>query len=302
VGSDDYVLDILDDLILRQVVFVALDDDAIVGMGAYRETPDDGAWVGAARTHPDYRRKGVAVAVLRAFEGLARNKGRTALRLWSESSNAAGRASAKSAGLREVARFARRVAPASRRGVRPTSAGLTDDAWAALSASSYLAKGAGFAAHEGAFIRLTRAVAHRLANTGALVSWGDRAALASAPFVRADPSVLEVAPLLGPPEAVLEDARGIARTLGAGTVEAFVPHERNILAAAEAAGFEAGTWGDEAVLCEKPLGASTVVRRARRTFAEINASRRSGYAAHARLAPSGHSHGTTGPHEDRWNR
>ena len=301
-GPDDYVLELLEDLVLRQVVFVALDDDAIVGMGAYRETPDDGAWVSAARTHPAYRRKGVAGALLHAFEGLARNKGRRALRLWSESSNGAGLATAHAAGLEEVTRFARRVAPAARRAVRPATAGLTDTGWGELERSSFLAKGRGFVGHASAFVRFTRPVAHLLANTGSLVRWDGCAALLSESPTSTSADVLEVSPLLGAPDQVLRDAAGLARARGAASVEVFLPHDRDLLRAADAAGLEPGSWGQEAVLCEKPLSVSTIVRRKRRTYAEINASKRSGYAALARLAPGGHTHGATGPHEDRWNR
>lgn len=298
VGPDDYVLEILDDLILRQVVFVALDDDRIAGMGATRDTVDEAAWVSAARTHPAYRQKGVAVSLLRAFEGLARNKGRHAIRLWAESTNEAGIATAAAAGLGEVARFARVAGPAASRSVRPEPAGLTDAKWAELERSPVLAKGRAFVAYDGTFLRLTRGVAHRLANAGALVAWDGKAALLSGPDEGAREGILRVSPLLGPAEAVLMDAPRMARARGAAFVEVIGPHAPEFIRAAKAAGLAPGSWGREIVLCEKALSASTVVRRRRRTYGEINASKRTGYGA---LAPSSHAHGETGPHEDRWN-
>src|SRR2546428_7126553 len=107
VAPDDYVIDRLEDLILLGVVNVALDGERIVGMMHYSPAVDGSAWLRAARTHPDYRRRGVAGALLDSFAGLGSRSGVIALRLWSSAANEAGNASAKTSGFHEVGRFSR---------------------------------------------------------------------------------------------------------------------------------------------------------------------------------------------------
>ncbi len=71
VGPDDYVIPMVEDMTLHGVIHVALDGDRIVGMMHYTETIDRSGWLGAARTRPDHRRKGVASALMGSFTGLA---------------------------------------------------------------------------------------------------------------------------------------------------------------------------------------------------------------------------------------
>jgi len=302
VGPDDYILRVLDDLLLRNVTFVALDDDRIVGSMTYREVFDGSAWLSAARTHPRYRRKGVALALVRALEGVARMKGLHALRLWSSASNRAGVAAFTRAGFREVARFDRIVSDAARSPTRVSLAriALTEDTWSRIEGSPLLARTNGYVAHEWAFVPLDRANAHYLSNRGALWGWGANAVILADASETFGDDVLEMSPVHGDLRAILREAPRIARGRERGRVESFVPHDEGTLRIAADAGFAPGSWGKEAILCERLLDVAKVVRRVRKTYAEINASKRSGYAALALLAPGGHGH--TGPHEDRWNR
>jgi hypothetical protein len=100
---------------------------------------------------------------------------------------------------------------------------------------------------------------------------------------------------------VLQGMPAAAWNRGAKRVAGFVPHDRAVLQAAEKAGFETVPWGKEAVLFERPVEVGPASYRKRRTYAEIAAGKREGYAALALLAGK-HDHGHTGPHEDRWNR
>lgn len=302
VGPDDYALRILDDLILRAVTYVALDGDRIVGTTTYHEVFDGSAWVSVARTHPAYQGKGVATALVQALEGLARMKGLAALRLWTETTNRAGIATFTKAGFREVARFARRIAPAAR-GKAPAdlrALRLTEDLWSSIETSPILALSRGYVAHGYDFVPLTRGTAHLLANRDALWGWaGQRALLAHLHEWTEDPA-LQVTALSGDVARILRDAPRIAAARGRRWAVSFLPLDGDVLRTAEASGYRPGSWGREAILCEKTLAPSTVARRARRTYAEIHAAKRTGYAALGLLAPS-HGHGPPGPHEDRWN-
>lgn len=303
VGEDDYVLEILDDHILRAVTYVALEGDRIVGSMTYREVFDGSAWLSAARTHPDYREKGVATSLLQSLEGVARMKGLPTLRLWTSASNAAGVASFQSNGFREVARFTRMQAPAARSETKSHLEPLryTESLWSSIESSDVLRRSNFYLAHEYVFVPVARATIHLLSSKGALWGWdrnGVALAEATETFVE---HVLELEPLFGDVAAILKEAPAIAKARGKTRVESFLPHDRAILEVARDAGFKPTSWGQEAILCEKSLGVAKVVTRVRKTYAEIAASKRSGYAALALLAPSGHSHGHTGPHEDRWN-
>src|SRR3972149_2092457 len=116
VGPDDYLLAYLDHAL-----------------------PDGSAWLSAARTHPEFQRKGVARALIRAVESLAQRSGRTALRLWTEVTNEAAIATFQATGFREVARFGRRMARAAATEPPKLEPFLAnEDLWSSLDASPIL--------------------------------------------------------------------------------------------------------------------------------------------------------------------
>ena len=300
VGEDDYLPEYLDDLILRGVTFVAFDDARIVGTMTYHEALDGTAWLSGARTHPDYQRRGVARALVSALENLARLKGLKALRLWTEATNEAGIATFQAAGFLEVARIARFVADASgTRAVAPKALNLSEDLWASIEASAVLKASNGYAHAGEGFVRVDRPTLHALVNRRLLLGWNGNGAVLE-PYDGPRESVLGVHPVFGDVREILRAAPALARAQGHASVETFLPHARRFLEVARSLGYAYGTWAREAILCEKSLSVSTVVLRKRKTVAEINASKRSGYGALARLAPA-HGHGQAGPHEDRWN-
>lgn len=300
VGSDDYVLEILDDLILREQTFVALDDDLIIGMTTARDLVDGSAWLHAARTRPAYRRKGVATALVQTIEGLARMKGLGALRLWTNADNNAGVGAYRKAGFKEIGRFSRFRATAERGRTPPIAHRfvLDEDVWTELQGSPILASGAGYVACDYAFLPLVRGTAHLLANRGSLVRIGEDLALVDE-LAFAQDVHLEITPVAGDLGRILRHGRGLAAQRGLKEVETFLPLTPGGTVAARVSGYRPVSWGQDAVLCEKLLGTSTVAPRRRRTYAEIAAEKRSGYGALSRLAPGGHGH--AGPHEDRWN-
>lgn len=296
VGPDDYVLEYLEDLLLRAVTYVALDGDRIVGMMTYSEVFDGSAWLGQARTLPEYRQRGVAASLTEALEGLARMKGLHALRLLTEATNRAGVASFQKMGFREVARFARMGADAS---ARPTRARIerktpSEELWTSLAASPIVRQGSGYVGYEYVFVPLNRGNFHYLANLGDLWGWDGIVLLIAEAGATFPGPLLNVSPLAGDARTFFRELPALAKARGAPRVETFVPHDRELIGIAAGEGLEPASWGQEAILAEKLLSGATVARRTRKTYAEIYAATRPA-AGHA----SGHS--PPGVHEDRWN-
>lgn len=254
VGPDDYVPRFLERFVRESVTLVALDRGQIIGMMVYDETPDGGVWLHAGRTHPDYRRQGVATSLNQTSERLARAHGRSSLRLWAHASNAASLAAARKAGFEERATFTRMraaAAPGRTVGLEPLSA---SDAFALRTSLPFLRPSAGYLFHDFYFMPLTRSTASWLSHHGALWRFGGNAVSLSADFEDPEGTDLQMQLLGGHAEAILRAAPTIAGSRGAGRVESFLPHVPALLRTARACGFSAMEWGQEAVLLEKRLG------------------------------------------------
>jgi GNAT superfamily N-acetyltransferase len=280
VGPDDYVIERLDDLILRSVVHVAIAGwDRIVGMMSYRPCIDGSAWLGQARTHPDFRRQGVARAIMENFVGVARASRVSALRLWSEATNAEGLAAPTTAGFREVARFGRLVGPAARGATRASPAAFDESLWGLVAASPIITRGKGYVHHDSAFVPATRPVVFAIASRGSFRAWKDN--LISVAVDARHRETLEVTMWAGRPPELLEEVCRQAAAAGCSETEVFLPHDRDLLAEARRVGFQEGTWGGEVVLLELPVVSAPLRKRVRPTYGELYAKR----------AGHGHDHG-----------
>lgn len=277
VGPDDYVVHFLDDMILKEVVNVALGGDGrAIGMMAYRRCVDGAAWLGQARTHPDFRRQGVARALVDSFVGLARASGVPALRLWSESTNQEAIASFTACGFKEIARFVRVVGPSARGKAKAAPRTFDEDLWRQIAGSTIVARGRGYVSHDWTFVPATRPVAFVLVSQGLFRAWDGNL------FTIARPSGdLEQAFAFtmwsGRPSELLSEACRQAAMVGRAHVETFLPHDRDLLAEARRAGFEPGSWGREAIFCELPVTAATFTRRVRPTYGELAGQRGQGH-------------------------
>src|SRR2546426_6851383 len=190
VGGDDYVIDLLEDLILHGVVHVALDGDRIVGMMHYAPAIDGSAWLATARTDPKVRRRGVAAALVQSFVGLASRSRVPVLRLWSAAKNAGGNASAKAGGFREVARFSRVTRGAEKGVAKAAAITVETELVEEIQASPLLRLSNGYVPYERYFVSLTPANVHLLANAGTLLRGAGEAALVGThPAGHPDPTV-----------------------------------------------------------------------------------------------------------------
>lgn len=252
VGPDDYVPDFLDAFLATGVVVIAEDRGRVIGMVVYHNVPDGSAWLHAARTHPDQRRRGVATALMSRCEGLARQRHRSAMRLWAAADNVPSVQANRKFGYRELARFTRLRCDAQARTDAPPLEPLRVDArtWPALQGSSILQLSGGFLYHDFYFLRADRPNLEGLARAGALWKLGDVGVSLSAGV--AD-TTLQVQPLFGGLDAALRAAPMVAAVRGSGSAEVFLPHRAEVLERARAAGYRRMGWGWEAILFEKRL-------------------------------------------------
>lgn len=279
VGENDYVIPELESLLLRSVVHVALEGDRIVGMMAYRPCLDGSAWLGQARTHPDFRRQGVARAIIDNFSGLARNSNVSTLRLWSESTNEEGLASFATAGFREVGRFVRVMRDLPRTPRKPSGRGtprskpraFDEDLWRQVAASAIVRKGQGYAYHEGYFVASARPVVFGLAARGVFRGWDGNLLALTDPQIPSDEVWFTM--WAGRPAEIFPETMRLAAANRWDSLQTFLPNDADLLAEARSAGYDLGTWGREAVLAELSIAPTDLRKRTRPTYAELAAAR-----------------------------
>jgi ribosomal protein S18 acetylase RimI-like enzyme len=273
VGPDDYVPGFLERFVRDSVTLVAADGPLLVGMMVYDEPPDGSAWLHAARTHPEYRRRGVATALMSSCEAVARRRHRTAMRLWASADNVPSVTANRGYGFCERARFSRMRALAARGGAPPSLERLRLDAsaWASIRRSEVLRRSAGFLFHDFYFLRLDRTNALRLSRRQALWRLGPLGFSLSADLEGRQG--VQIQPLFGDLVGLLRAAPTLAAALGAERVESFLPHAEAVLATARESGFRPMEWGQEAILFEKPLSRSSPGRGSRRPSRSVSAPR-----------------------------
>ncbi len=254
VGPEDYVLGFLERFVRDSTTLIAVEGLHVVGMMVYDDTPDGSVWLHAARTHPEYRRQGVATALNLASDARARSRGRKSLRLWADASNTPSATAARRVGFEERARFTRMriAASGSPSEVRLEPVDLRRH-WPVLEGSPLLKLSAGYVFHDFYFLPLTRANAAWLDRERALWRSGGNMVSVSEDFEAPRGKHLQLQLLAGDADAILRAAPSIAASRGADRVESFLPHDARLLASARRAGFEPMEWGQEAILFEKPL-------------------------------------------------
>lgn len=255
VGADDYVPDFVDAFLETGVILVAEDAQRVIGMMVYHDIPDGSAWLHAARTHPDYRRRGVATALMSAGEALSQERRRTAMRLWASADNAPSVAANRKYGFRERARFTRMRIPAAHLEEAPALEALRPraDDWSSIEASPILRVSAGYIFHDFYFLPLDPRNAGRLADEGALWRFGSNGLSMSEDYEDVWGKDLQIQPLFGDLGRILRACPSIAAARGADRVETFLPHDASFLRTAREAGFVPMEWGQEAILFEKVL-------------------------------------------------
>ena len=258
VGSHDYVLGYLPEMVAAREARVVEQDGRVVALAGITECADGALWLGQLRTDPRFRRRGFATLLLDdAFERVVR-EGRPALRLWTSRRNAVAQVLFSRDGFRRVAVFTRMVASAGGRraggrggrGAPEAAAGETLRAaalWTWWRRSRVCRSGKGYLDYRWHFFPLSPSVLGKMIERGevfassgvAVVGWceeGDAAAYGA---------------VLAGAETAFLQLRRLAATMGRGRVEVFLPDSRPLVRAARAAGYRPADWGRAAILFER---------------------------------------------------
>ncbi len=253
-GPDDYVIFMLKDLIENAKTVVAEDQGRIIGTTTYRAQKDRSGWLSSARTHPDYRRQGVATAIMNRCEEIAREDGVGQLRLWTESDNEEGKGAYMGMGFTEVGRFTRMSAPPVEGSVDELRLlSESDVLWQKIEGSEMMALSKGYVNHGFGFLRLSPQLLRAFGDEGFLYGWGANVGIMSY-YMFASQMTLEVQVILDDPRKAISDLPAIAMESGLERVHIFIPSNTGLIEAARSAGFDLIEWGHEAILCEKDVG------------------------------------------------
>lgn len=250
VGPDDYVLEYLPEMIGHKEILVTVEGGGIRAMTGLTECADGALWIGQLRTHPRWRRRGLARMLLDyAYARVVRER-RPGLRLWTSQRNVGARELFESDGFRGVTMFTRMVAqplPGKQvPTVRPAGLRRLIRQW---ERSLFGIQGRGFLDYRWRFTRLNPSVVRRV---------GARRELLAGPQTTVliwiddeDRTDLHISVLTGGKAGLLL-ARRVAGARGFSNVQAFLPRTRRALAAARRAGFRRASWGTRAILYERP--------------------------------------------------
>ena len=261
VGADDYVIPILDKVLLEHTIMIALDEaERVIGMMALVHSVDGGGWLGMARTHPDHRQKGVATSLIERFIGLAGRSGTPCLRLWTDHDNAAASGTARSLGFREISRFVRVNGPTLGGPLRAEKVGFDESLWTAMRGSNILAKGAGYFCYDWCFVPVSRSTLATICARGHTYAFGGNI-LCFDPFLDSLTEAFGFSMLAGRPSEMLPEARRQAGSYGCESASAFIPNDSSLIVMAKKAGYSLGHWGRVAVLYELTVPRSIWTQR-----------------------------------------
>ena len=250
----DYVPMFLNDFLDEGGVFVATQRGKIIGMMKYTRCIGGDGWLGAARTDPKWRKRGVATALIEACMKRAASDGPRFVRLWTLRGNRAALATARSNGFREVAAFVRVMRRVGKGAgdCRLRREGSATAVWRRLRGSRVLRESNGYAAMILEFVRANPKAISEAVSMGKIYSLGNSICLADEEaWGDAWDVPLEVTPLAGSVKSLLEEALQFGRERGKREVHTYLPVGSKALRTAKRMGFKVVNWGREAVLFER---------------------------------------------------
>ncbi len=250
VGPGDYVLTYLRGMIAAREILVAEERGGrIVAMLGVAVCLDRALWLGQARTHPDFRRRGYAQRLVEAARRRAQKERRPALRLWTSERNKSAQRLAESTGFRRIAVFTRRVARTLRTpsGLHTTRRAV--DALRLWRESEFSRRGGGYIAYHWHFLPLTPRMGQKLATRNELLV-GPHAAMVL--WSEEEERTASASMLAGSRKGLLA-ARRAAGERGYSAVQTSLPRDPRIARWAREAGFVRGSWGTRAVLYERRI-------------------------------------------------
>ena len=245
VGSGDYVLRILRDVIAEGGLFLAWSDDELVGMTNLDGSIDGTGWLSMARIDPKWRRKGIALSLQRYIISYARRRGIGALRLWTLSTNTPSIKVCRKGGFKPVCEAAH-ISCSTRATRKPRRvAQLSPKAMGSvrsLSRSPYLGKMNSYFAYKWHFVKANRELLGKLVRKGELF-WDDESA-----FILTKPEISFGSPhssftlLHGPALLSLRKVKETAKNFGPVGLGSYLPYNAHLLKSAKRTGFTRDPW------------------------------------------------------------
>jgi RimJ/RimL family protein N-acetyltransferase len=255
VSRSDYVLRILPNIIVRGGLFIAWDEDALVGITNFDKCIDGSGWLSVARTHPKWRGRGVATFLQRKIAAYAMQRGVGTLRLLVSSENKSSLRACERGGFKQVceaahiSRSLNRVKPLMKtKPSYPTEAELLP-----LLKSRYVAKTRGYIGYKRHFVKLTKNLLFQLREEGELYPTEEETLVVTRPetFFRAAQSSLTI--LRGTFAHSVELAEDIARGMGARIISSYIPYSQYESSVAKELGFRRSPWGRHCLVFEKRI-------------------------------------------------
>jgi GNAT superfamily N-acetyltransferase len=256
VGSRDYVLRILKEVLTDKGLFLAWSNDELVGMLNFDECVDGSGWLSMGRTDPDWRRRGVALFLQQRLAIYARNRGIEYLRLWALSDNRASILAATKAGFRPVCE-ATHVTSSTRGGhklgethePRSTYSGSLKD----LLKSPYLSKMNGYFAYKWHFVKANEELLATLLEKGELDAKDTSAFILTKPEMSFGDRHSAFALLHGTLASALREVKLVANDYGRLFLGSYLPYDTYLLAVAQKNGFRRDSWGKHCIVFEKKI-------------------------------------------------
>jgi len=255
VSRSDYALRLLPQLVNRGSLFLAWDEDMLVGMTNFETCIDGSGWLSVARTDPAWRGHGVATYLQHVIAQYARQRGVRTLRLWVASDNKASRRACERGRFHQVCEAAHisRSLRTSDSTWKVDSSSLSNPRLPCLLRSKNVLKTYGYVGYRRHFIKLSTKILRSLRDRGELYSTDDNVVLITKPetFIRASQSSLTI--LEGSFTGSLKIAKEIARGMGARILSAYIPYDPYEIAAAKRFGFGRTPWGKHCLVFEKRI-------------------------------------------------
>jgi GNAT superfamily N-acetyltransferase len=252
VGEDDYVIPRLDSVIQRKGLLAVFRGARIVAMSNFTQAIDGTAWLGMARTDPDFRGQGIAQFMQRETADYVRKIGIDTMRFWILSTNRSSIRAAEKGNFRAVGEAARisislpkRVSAAATFQGRPHPLNLRD-----IEKSSYINKMSGFFCYHHCFAKMNKTVLEKLKGETYSNRTG-QAFLFSRP--ETGQAYGEFSLLLGSARMLFYDVIRHSISSSVSELGGFVPFDHALIKTARQCGFSLTRWGRHAIIFEKKI-------------------------------------------------